>query len=67
MKTEELLRYEAEYQAMQEALGTHLLVFEFPQASTSCMGENEQSCQVAETRSTFIAEKSDGLKYCKGE
>ena len=29
MKTEELLRYEAEYQAMQEAFGTHLLVFDF--------------------------------------
>ena len=30
MKTEELLRYEAEYRAMQEAFGTFLLVFEFP-------------------------------------
>ncbi len=30
MKTEELLRYEAEYRAMQEAFGTFLLVFDFP-------------------------------------
>jgi hypothetical protein len=29
MKTEEILRYEAEYQAMQEAFGTHLLTFDF--------------------------------------
>jgi hypothetical protein len=29
MKTEELLRYEAEFKAMQEALGITLLVFEF--------------------------------------
>lgn len=29
MKTEELLRYEAEFKLMQEALGTTLLVFEF--------------------------------------
>lgn len=29
MKTEEILRYEAEYQAMQEAFGTHLLIFDF--------------------------------------
>lgn len=30
MKTEELLRYEAEYRAMQEAFRTILLVFDFP-------------------------------------
>lgn len=30
MKTEELLRYEAEFQAMREALGNVLLVFDFP-------------------------------------
>ena len=30
MKTEELLRYEAEYRAMQEALGTKLMRFDFP-------------------------------------
>ena len=29
MKTEEILRYEAEYQAMQEAFGTQLLTFDF--------------------------------------
>ena len=29
MKTEEILRYEAEYQAMQEAFGTRLLIFDF--------------------------------------
>jgi hypothetical protein len=29
MKTEDLLRYQAEYRAMQEALGTFLLVFDF--------------------------------------
>ncbi len=29
MKTEELLRYEAEYRAMQEAFGTFLLLFDF--------------------------------------
>ena len=29
MKTEELLRYEAEYRAMQEVFGTFLLVFDF--------------------------------------
>jgi hypothetical protein len=29
MKTEELLRYEAEFKAMREALGTSLLMFEF--------------------------------------
>lgn len=29
MKTEEILRYEAEYQAMQEAFRTHLLIFDF--------------------------------------
>ena len=30
MKTEELLRYEAEYRVMGEAFGTFLLVFDFP-------------------------------------
>lgn len=30
MKTEEFLRYEAEYRAMQEALGTCMLAFDFP-------------------------------------
>jgi hypothetical protein len=29
MKTEELLRYDAEFKAMQEALGVMLLVFKF--------------------------------------
>jgi hypothetical protein len=29
MKTEDLLRYQAEYRAMQEVLGTFLLVFDF--------------------------------------
>lgn len=30
MKTEELLRYEAEYRAMQEAFDSFLLVFDYP-------------------------------------
>jgi len=30
MKTEEILRYEAEFKAMQEAFGTCLLIYEFP-------------------------------------
>jgi hypothetical protein len=30
MKTEDILRYEAEFKAMQEAFGTSMLVFEFP-------------------------------------
>lgn len=29
MKTEDLLRYQAEYRAIEEALGTFLLVFDF--------------------------------------
>jgi hypothetical protein len=29
MKTEEILRYQAEYEAMAEALGAKFLVFEF--------------------------------------
>jgi hypothetical protein len=35
MKTEELLHYEAQYKSMQEAFGTHLLVFEFPKQIVS--------------------------------
>lgn len=30
MKTEELLRYEAEFKAMQEVFASHLLVFDYP-------------------------------------
>ncbi len=35
MKTEEILLYEAEYEAMSEAFGTHLLVFEFPKVKST--------------------------------
>ncbi len=35
MKTEELIRYEVEYKAMKQALGTSLLVFEFPERMDS--------------------------------
>ena len=38
MKTEELIRYEVEYKAMRQALGTYLLVFEFPkQVDSGCI------------------------------
>jgi len=30
MKTEEILRYEAEFKAMEKTFGTFLLVYEFP-------------------------------------
>jgi hypothetical protein len=40
MRTEELLRYEAEYKAMREALGTDLLVFVFPKQMNSWVDKN---------------------------
>lgn len=46
MKTEEILRYEAEYQAMQEAFGTHLLIFDFakPRSAFKKKGECPYRC-----------------------
>lgn len=35
MRTEEILRYEAEFKAMQEELGNFLLVFDFPKGENS--------------------------------
>ena len=35
MKTEDILRYKAEFKAMQEAFGTALLVFDFPRHGLS--------------------------------
>ena len=34
MKTEEILRYEAEFKAMQDAFRTPLLVFDFPKGQS---------------------------------
>jgi hypothetical protein len=62
MRTEELLRYEAEYQAMQEALKTPWLVFEFPQASILCKDDGASLFQKTETSRTFIVEVKDALK-----
>ena len=45
MKTEEILRYESEFKAMQEVLGTFLLVFEFPKVDPFIEGDHTQVCQ----------------------
>lgn len=42
MKTEEILRYESEFKAMQKVLGTSLLVFEFPKTRALIKGEDAQ-------------------------
>ncbi len=39
MKSEDLLRYEAEYEAMQAALGTRLLVFAWAPSARQEAGE----------------------------
>jgi hypothetical protein len=62
MRTEELLRYEAEYEAMQEALRTLLLVFEFPQAGTSCKDDGKSIRHGTEMSRTFIIEEKDAMK-----
>ena len=45
MKTEEILRYEAEYQAMQEAFVTHLLIFVFVKHEGKLNIREEKSLQ----------------------
>jgi hypothetical protein len=55
VKTEELLRYEAMYRAMQEALGTPWLEFGFPSKTSSeeasAMDEAELLTSVRESSS----------------
>jgi hypothetical protein len=48
MRTEELLRYEAEYEAMSKALGTSLLMFDFPKEMNSYMDKNRTSSRQEE-------------------
>jgi len=56
MKTEEILRYESEFKAMQKVLGTSLLVFEFPKTNALIKGKEwfelggEQAAQGLEMR-----------------
>ena len=40
MKTEEILRYEAEFKAMEKTFGTFLLVYEFPRQPPN-LGESD--------------------------
>jgi hypothetical protein len=54
MKTEELLRYEAEYRAMGEAFGTFLLVFDFPKFES----------RVKKTPSPIKAKRMGATKGC---
>jgi hypothetical protein len=60
MRTEELLRYDTEYRAMQKALGTSLLVFAFP-GEAFCLENQEQP-----TSKEVISGKNDPKSNCEG-
>jgi len=60
MKTEEILHYEKEFKAMGEALGTSLLVFDFPG------GRFISSDQVVDTNENGEGREIDGKTRSQG-
>jgi hypothetical protein len=60
MKTEEILRYEAEFKAMQEALGTALLVFDFPRQRSNPRDQVVDSSRPRNRRGECVKAMSPG-------
>ncbi len=63
MKTEEILRYESEFKAMQDALGTSFLVFDFPREGTLIRVEDRRDHEWERLSCNYIAKETKDTNF----